>query len=244
MRPDAYAEMAAIEDHHWWFRGRRALLWALLSRAGGVRPPARVLDAGCGSGRNMVEFARLGDVQGVDPAPEALAAARDRGLTSLTRASLDALPFDDASFDILFATDVLEHVDDDGAALRELRRVAAPGALLLLTVPAHPRLWSAHDEALEHRRRYRRGDLLSRVRGAGWRVEVETWWNSVLLAPIAVARLARRSRGTDHARTPGWANSSLATVLAAEAALVRRGVRLPAGVSLALACHAEPEGEA
>jgi SAM-dependent methyltransferase len=240
MRAEAYAEMAAIEERHWWFRGRRALLWALLRRAGGVAPGARVLDAGCGTGRNMREFASLGTVRGVDVelvAPPGL---------DVQRASVEALPFGDASFDLLLATDVLEHVDDDVAGLRELRRVAAPGALLLVTVPAHPRLWSAHDEALAHRRRYRRGELLGRVRAAGWEPVVATWWNCLLLAPIALARLVSRRGGTDHDRTGRVADRVLYLPLAVEAWLVGRGIRLPAGVSLALACRpaAQPDGEA
>ncbi|HEX2084319.1 MAG TPA: class I SAM-dependent methyltransferase [Solirubrobacteraceae bacterium] len=240
MRPDAYAEMAALEDRHWWFRGRRDLLRALLRRAGVDPRRTRVLDAGCGTGRNLAEFGGVG----VDPAPEAVAACRARGL-DVVQAPLEALPFGDASFDLLLATDVLEHVDDDVAALRELRRVAAPGALLLVTVPAHPRLWSAHDEALHHRRRYRRAELLARVRAAGWEPVVTTWWNAFLLPPIAAARLVRRrSGGTDHGRTPAWADGLLRLPLALEARLVGRGLRLPAGVSLALACRPGAQADA
>ncbi|HEX8207486.1 MAG TPA: methyltransferase domain-containing protein, partial [Solirubrobacteraceae bacterium] len=147
-----------------------------------------------------------------------------------------ALPFGDGAFDLLLATDVLEHVDDDAAALRELRRVAAPGALLLVTVPAHPRLWSEHDVALHHRRRYRRAELLERVRGAGWDPVVVTWWNAFLLAPIAVARRVGRS-----SETPSRANRLLDALLAIEARLVRSGTDLPAGVSLALAAKADGE---
>jgi SAM-dependent methyltransferase len=235
MRPEAYAEMRAVEERHWWFRGRRALLWALLWRAGGVPYPARILDAGCGTGRNLVELSSLGSAAGVDPAAEAVEACRERGL-DVRQATLDRLPFDDGSFDLLLATDVLEHVDDDGAALRELRRVAAPGALLLVTVPAHPRLWSEHDVALHHRRRYRRAELLSRVRSAGFDPVVVTWWNAFLLAPIAVARRLGRS-----STTPGSADRLLGALLAVEARLVRGGTDLPAGVSLALAAKADRE---
>jgi SAM-dependent methyltransferase len=236
VRAEAYAELAAVEDRHWWFRGRRALLRVLLPSGG------RLLDAGCGTGRNLAAF---GPGTGVDPAPEAVEACVARGL-DVRQASLEALPFGDAAFDRLLAADVLEHVDDDARALRELRRVAAPGAVLVITVPAHPRLWSAHDEALHHRRRYRRAELLDRVRAAGWEPEVVTWWNCLLLPLVALARLASRGgTGTDHGRTPGWADRVLVLPLRLEAALVRRGVRLPWGVSLALTCRAvEPDAEA
>jgi SAM-dependent methyltransferase len=236
VRTEAYAEVAAVEDRHWWFRGRRALLRVLLP------PGGRLLDAGCGTGRNLVSF---GPGIGVDPAPEAVEACVARGL-DVRQASLEALPFEAASFDRLLAADVLEHVDDDARALRELRRVAASGAILVLTVPAHPRLWSAHDEALHHRRRYRRGELRDRVRAAGWEPVVVTWWNCFLLPVVALARLASRgSSGTDHDRTPGWADRVLVLPLRVEAWLVRRGARLPWGVSLALRCRAvEPDAQA
>ena len=233
MRPEAYEEMRALEERHWWFRGRRRLLGALLER---TSARGRLLDAGCGTGGNLAAF---GPGRGVDPAPDAVAACRERGL-DVVQAGLDALPFADASFDVLLATDVLEHVDDDVAALRELRRVAAPGAVLLVTVPAHPRLWSAHDAALHHLRRYRRAELLARVRNAGWDPVIVTWWNLFLLPLVAAARL-RRGEGTDHDRTPRWADRVLELPLAAEAGLVRHGVRLPAGVSLALA--AKPQAQ-
>ena len=236
MRPEAYDEMRAVEERHWWFRGRRSLLWALLWRAGGVPYPARVLDAGCGTGRNLVEFAALGSLAGADPAAEAVEACHARGLDDVRQATLDALPFEARSFDFLLATDVLEHVDDDAAALRELRRVAAPGALLLVTVPAHPRLWSGHDVALHHRRRYRRGELVARVREAGWEPVAVTWWNAFLLAPVALARLAGLGSST-----PSAANRVLEAVLSVEARLVRGGRDLPAGVSLALAAKAHGE---
>ena len=235
MRPDAYEEMAALEDHHWWFVGRRKLLWSLLRREGGVARGARVLDAGCGTGRNLVEFGGIG----VDPSPDAVAAARARGV-EVVQAPVEALPFADASFDLLLATDVLEHVEDDGAALRELRRVAAPGALLLVTVPAHPWLWSGHDEALHHRRRYRRAELLREVRAAGWEPAVATWWNAALLPAIALVRSFSRGSRADHNRS---APRVLRLPMAVEAWLVGRGVNLPFGVSLALACRPS-EGDA
>jgi SAM-dependent methyltransferase len=242
MRTEAYAQMARVEEDHWWFHGRRRLLWSLLRRAGGVRSGARILDAGCGTGRNLAEFASLGHAQGIDPAPEAVEACRARGL-EVTRAPLERLPFGDASFDLLLATDVLEHVADDLGALRELRRVAAPGALLLVTVPAHPWLWSPHDDALHHRRRYRRAELRGRLDEAGWQPVVDTWWNATLLGPIAFVRLVAPGNATDHERTGKLADRVLRLPLAVEAWLVGRGASLPFGVSLALACR-PAEGDA
>ena len=238
MRTEVYAEMAALEQRHWWFRGRRAVIAALLRRAG-VEGPVRMLDAGCGTGGNLLAFGYLGEADGVDDSAEAVAVCHRRGLDRVVQGTLDALPYPDATFGLLFATDVLEHVDDDVAALRELRRVAAPGAALIVTVPAQPWLWSAHDVALHHRRRYRRRELVGRAVAAGWRVEAVTGFNTLLLPPIALARVLRRGgEGSDHDATPPWLDRVLVQPLRLEGKLVARGRDLPPGVSLGLALRA------
>lgn len=235
MRTEAYAEMAALEERHWWFRGRRAVIAALLERSG-VIGPVRLLDAGCGTGGNLRAFGHLGTASGIDDSPEAVAVCHARGFPQVVQGTLDRLPYADAAFDLVLATDVLEHVDDDVAALRELRRVVAPSGVLVVTVPAHPWLWSAHDEALHHRRRYRRRELLDRTAQAGWRAEVVTGFNTLLLPAVAAARLARRGRdGTDHDATPPALDPLLVLPLRLEARLIARGAHLPTGVSLGLA---------
>ena len=233
-----YRRLYELEDGHWWFRGRRAVIWALLQRAG-LPQRARLLDAGCGTGRNLVELGFLGPSAGVDTSPEAVAFCRERGLGGVQKAELDALPFADASFDLIVATDVIEHIDDDVAVLRELRRVAAPGAQLLITTPAYGWLWSAHDDEHQHKRRYTRGQLVKRIRAAGWRIEIATYFNTLLLGPIALARVLPRSKEqNDYDRTPRLLNGALSVPMRLEAGLVRRGVRLPAGVSIGVVCRA------
>jgi SAM-dependent methyltransferase len=231
-----------VEERHWWYRGRRAVLDAVLDGLGPLRAgggEARILDAGCGSGRNMVELARRGAVTGVELASQSLEVARARGLGPVLPGSLDdPLPFDDASFDLAVALDVLEHVADDAAALHELARVLAPGGRLLVTVPQYGWLLGEHDVLAHHHRRYTRGRLLARAAAAGFAAERVTAFNSVLLAPIAAARLVQRARrrpqpASDLGRTPqGAVNRALEGVLRAEARLIRRGRDLPAGVSL------------
>lgn len=240
MEGGAYAEMYELEDDHWWFRGRRRIIWALLSREK-LKGAQRVLDAGCGTGRNIVEFGRLGPISGVDPSQEAVEFCHQRGLDDVQQAGLESLPFEDESFDVLLACDVIEHVRRDTDALGELHRVAAPGAALIITAPAYQWMWTEHDVQLHHFRRYTLKVICSRARAAGWEIEQSTYFNSLLFPLVAVARVIQRflalfgrtRKGhTDLDRTPAALNAALETPFKVEAALLRWGVRLPAGVSL------------
>jgi SAM-dependent methyltransferase len=229
-----FEAMLALDERHWWYRGRRRMLGALLERIE-VPPGARVLDAGCGSGRTLDELARYGRPHGLELNPAGLAAARARG-HEVEQAPVERIPYDDASFGLVTCLDVIEHTDDDVAALRELRRVARAGARLVVSVPAHPRLWSRHDEVNGHRRRYTRRTLRAAAETAGWRVERMTGFNVAYLAPAALVRMTRRetdeAAGSDLELTPSSLDALLELPLRLEAALVRRGVDLPPGLSL------------
>lgn len=237
-----YRELYELEDRHWWFRGRRRFVWGLLRRAGVAAAP-RILDAGCGTGRNMVEFGRLGEAEGVDFSEDAVAFCRERGLQRVRQARLEELPFADDSFDLLLATDVIEHVEDDRRALAELRRVAAPDARLVITVPAYNWLWSQHDDAHQHRRRYTMRRLRGSVSATGWEPVVSSYYYSAVLPAVAGVRALRKLRPrqngrSDLALTPPWINRVLELPVRAEATLVERGGRLPAGVSVGMVCAA------
>jgi SAM-dependent methyltransferase len=245
LEQQAYREQFELEDAHWWFEGRRAVIWALLERAGLAAPGQgrRILDAGCGTGRNLVEFQSLGDARGIDSSPEAIDFCRRRGVGGAIEARLESLPFEDGAFDLILATDVLEHVEDDLVVLRELRRVAAPGGHLLATVPAYRWLWSQHDHAYHHFRRYTFGRLQRVVRAGGWDPVAASYFNTVLLAPIAAVRVLARRRPVEGGRpdlrlTPRALNGALLAPMRAEAALIERGVRLPVGVSIGMVCAA------
>ena len=222
--------------------GSPAIIWAMLRRAG-VAPSARLLDAGCGTGRNLVEFRSLGEVEGVDFSPQAVEFCHQRGLTGVRRAAVEELPFEDGRFNLILATDVIEHLDDDLRALTELRRVAARGAHLVLTVPAYQWLWSQHDESMQHRRRYTARRLREQVARSGWEPQVETYFYAALLPAVAVVRTLQRigARGresSDLALAPPALNRLLEMPTRGEASLVRRGYRLPAGVSVGMVCTA------
>jgi SAM-dependent methyltransferase len=226
-----------VEDRHWWYRGRRRVLSRTIDRLA-LPPGPRILDAGCGSGRNMVDLARRGSVTGVELSPTSAALARARGVGEVIEGSVVEMPFADASFDLAVCLDVIEHIPDDVGALRELRRVVAPGGTLVVTVPAYQWLWSGHDEINQHQRRYNRSGLLRAARAAGWECERTTHFNSVLL-PVAIALRALdrlHARATESSLDlwvpPAPLNRLLQLPLDLEAALIGRGAAIPAGLSL------------
>jgi SAM-dependent methyltransferase len=232
-----FETMLALDARHWWYSGRRRVLRAVLD--GLPMPPprdARVLDAGCGSGRTLDDLASYGAASGIELNRLGVEAARTRG-HEVREGRVEAIPYEDASFDLVTCLDVIEHTDDDARSLRDLRRVTKPGGRLVVTVPAHPRLWSRHDELNGHRRRYTRRSLAAAAHAGGWGVERMTGFNVTYLAPAALVRIARRGSpeqdgASELALTPPWLNPVLELPLRLEAALVRRGVDLPPGLSL------------
>jgi SAM-dependent methyltransferase len=235
-----YERLNSLEDRHWWFEGRRAVIWALLGHAQ-LPHPARVLDVGCGTGRNLQEFAPLGEITGIEPSASAVEFCHARGLKNAQQATVEHLPFEDETFDVAFAFDVLEHLDDDVAGLAEIKRVVKPDGWFVATVPAYRWMWSSHDEAHHHRRRYTRLELVERVVSAGWRPVFASYFNTILLPAIAAVRVFHRAlagqAGTDYDLTSGGLNRALGAPMRLEARLIARGIRLPAGVSIGIACR-------
>lgn len=229
-----FQAMLALDERHWWYRGRRRVVRAVLDGLP-VPSPTRLLDAGAGSGRTLDELSMYGHASGIELDPEGVEAARERG-HDVARAPVEAIPHPDGAFAVVTCLDVLEHTSDDVRSLRELRRVTRPDGFLVVTVPAYPWLWSRHDEVNSHQRRYTRRSLRTAAESAGWIVERMTSFNSAYLLPAAAVRIARRSAngdsGSELALTPPALNRVLELPLRAEAALIGRGVALPAGLSL------------
>jgi SAM-dependent methyltransferase len=226
--------MLAQDEHHWWYRGRRRILRSVLD--GLTLPPtAQVLDAGCGSGRTLDELRSYGTVSGVDLSEDAVEHARGRG-HDVQCAAVELLPFAPGTFDLVTCLDVIEHTPEDRVTLRELRRVVRPGGHVVVTVPAHPLLWSAHDELNMHYRRYTRASLKAAARDADLQLVRDTYFNGILLAPAAIVRFAERlhapATGSDLDRTPPALNRALELALAAEARVIAGGRRIPVGLSL------------
>ena len=240
MEHEVYLATAALENSHWWFRGRRAIVTSVLDRLG-VGPGAEIVELGCGTGGNLAELARYGRVWAMEPDPWARDVAAGRGCATVLEGSLpDALPFGPRRFDLAVMTDVLEHVGPDRQALAAVRSLLKPGGHLVLTVPAMPSLWSSHDEAHHHQRRYRAADLRAKLIEAGFEPPYLSHFNFVLMPTIVIARLAERvlrprhgPGGTAHDlnRPPTLLNGILTRVFAAERHVVVR-LPLPIGVSI------------
>ena len=229
--------MLELDEHHWWYRGRREIVRTELDRLS-LPAGAQLLDAGCGSGRELQDLSDYGSVHGVELDPDAAAYAASRGLGEVKVGRLEELPWDSDAFDLITCLDVLEHVPEDTLALNELRRVSKPGGWLLATVPAYPALWSLHDRANHHYRRYSRGSLREAAGATGWEVRRMTAFNAILLPPAALVRLAQRGRLPDSDYSPElelgppWLNGLLEWPLRAEARWLAAGHTIPAGLSL------------
>ncbi|MCA1815669.1 MAG: class I SAM-dependent methyltransferase [Acidobacteria bacterium] len=242
MQRHTYAILRRVEDSHWWFAGRRRILESFLARLvaslnlpSGARP--RILDVGCGTGANLEMLARFGDAHGVDVSEDALGFCRERGLSDVRRGAAESLPFEDESFDLVTALDVVEHLDDDAAGLAEMRRVLKPGGRALLFVPAFNWLWGVQDDVSHHRRRYTLPQLRAAVEAAGFRVERATYANATFFAPILAARLLMRATGlrpaSENVVNVPALNGVLGRLFGAEAVWLRR-FNLPLGVSAIL----------
>jgi SAM-dependent methyltransferase len=237
MELEAYAEMAAVEDAHWWFRGRRAVLRDTIRR---LNPAAgiRILELGSGTGGNLKMLAAFGAVTAVELNDDARALSLSKaGATRDVRAGSlpNDLPLDDETFDLICLFDVLEHIDDDEATLAVIGRHLAPGGTVIITVPAFKPLWGPHDVALHHKRRYAKSELAAKIAAAGFLASRLTFFNTALFAPALLVRLADRLRRPGKAagtKTPGRiVNEILAAVFSVER-FPLRWIDLPFGLSL------------
>lgn len=227
-----------LERNHFWFRARRHYILNLLAR---WRMPksAAILEVGCSGGPLLRELAArgYGNVSGIDLSESGIALCHEQNIPNTSVQDATRMNFADGQFDLIIASDILEHIPDEAAALREWRRVLKPGGKLLVMVPAFMFLWSQHDVVNLHYRRYTRGSLTRAMRGAGFRISMSGYWNGALFPPVAAVRLARRllphpkERG-DIRPTPGLLNAAAYQLLKLENTLALMGLRAPIGVSV------------
>jgi SAM-dependent methyltransferase len=230
-----YQQMAELDQRHWWYRARREVLAALIQREVPLPAKARILEIGCGTGHNLEMLGRLGRVDALELDDEARAIAEKRlGRKAMSAPLPELSGVKDRHYDLIGAFDVIEHIDDDAAAVASIAAKLKKGGTFVMTVPAHQWMWSAHDVVNHHRRRYSKKALKRLIEGSPLRLQKVGYFNS-LLFPLAVAeRLASKLRGKDDADVklpPALLNSALESTFRAERHLVGR-LPLPPGLSL------------
>ena len=235
MERAVYQQMAELDDRHWWYRARRQIIADLIRREALPPKNARILEIGCGTGHNLAMLAGFGQVDGLELDDEARALSEKRLGRKVMRSPLPELgEVPDRQYDLIGAFDVIEHIDDDSAALASIAAKLKPAGKFVMTVPAHQWMWTAHDVVNHHKRRYSRRSLKQLIEGSPLKLEHIGYFNS-LLFPLAVAeRAASRLRHKDDAEVklpPAPLNRALEKIFAAERYLVGR-LPLPPGLSL------------
>ena len=235
MEREVYEAMAEHDERHWWYRARRQIIAELIRRKVPLPKDAKLLEIGCGTGHNLPMLGEFGQVDAleVDPIARGMAEKRlGRTVLSSPLPALEGVP--DDTYDMVAALDVVEHIPDDKAALEGISRVLKPGGKLLMTVPAHQWMWSAHDVVNHHQRRYSKRDFKRLVNESPLKLESIGYLNS-LLFPLAMAqRLASKLTGKEDANLAPPAepiNQVLERVFALERRVIGR-IPLPPGLSL------------
>ena len=236
MMEHTYPILFRVEQSHWWHIGRRRILAtfveSICAQVKDRRP--RILDVGCGTGANLLMLSKYGDAEGVDVSEDALTFCHERGLDKVKLGAAEELPYDDGTFDLVTAFDVVEHIDDDLAGLKEMRRVLRPGGHVLLFVPTFMFLWGLQDDVSHHRRRYRLSELRRVLEHAGFEIERTTYANITFFLPILLIRKLMRLTGIKAAsenniNVPAF-NGVLGQLFGAEGWILRY-TNLPFGVS-------------
>ena len=230
-----YDRMAEHDSTHWWYRARRDILADYITRYAALPASARILEIGCGTGHNLPMLAQFGTVDAIEIDPAARAIASQRLGKPVGDAPLPALPgIERGAYDMIAVLDVIEHIEDDVAALRAMADCLKPGGKILVAVPAHQWMWSAHDVVNHHHRRYSKATLVKAIRDAGLGFRKMRWFNSLLFPLAAAARVAGRITGRDDSDDSPPAkplNTAFETIFRLERHLVGR-VPMTPGVSI------------
>jgi SAM-dependent methyltransferase len=230
-----YDRMAAHDSTHWWYRARRDILADYITRYAALPADARILEIGCGTGHNLPMLAAFGEVDAIEIDEAARDIASARLGKAVGEAPLPELPgVPEARYDLIAVLDVVEHIEDDVAALAGMARRLKPGGKILVTVPAHQWMWSAHDVVNHHHRRYSKATLAKAVADAGLTHNGLRYFNSLLFPAALAARVVGKLTGKDDSDDSPPAkplNLAFEKIFALERHLVGR-MPLPPGLSL------------
>jgi SAM-dependent methyltransferase len=230
-----YDRMAAHDSTHWWYRARRDILADYVTREAKLPANAKILEIGCGTGHNLPMLAGFGTVDAIEIDPAARAIASERLGKPVSASPLPLLPdVPRGAYDLIAVLDVVEHIEDDVGALKAMADCLAPGGKILVTVPAHQWLWSAHDVVNHHHRRYSKATLAAAIAKAGLRHNGLRYFNSLLFPLAAAARIVGRMTGkddSDDSPPPPFLNTIFERIFRAERHLLGR-VPMSPGVSI------------
>lgn len=240
MQQHTYAIMDRVEDSHWWFVGRRAILETFLKKVASSlvtrHSPLQILDIGCGTGANLEMLAQFGQAEGVDVSDDALEFCQKKGL-KVQKGLAETLPYDDETFDITTALDVIEHLDDDIAGLKEMFRVTKKGGYAVVFVPAFMWLWGVQDDISHHRIRYTKAQITERLEKAGFTIDRATYANFTFFAPILGGRTIMKLTGikpeSENNITINGLNGIFGKIFSAERFWLKN-LNFPFGVSIVI----------
>ena len=245
MEENLYSLFNATTETHWWFVGRRKIVLDLVSKITGEIGRPRIVDIGCGAGATLRQLEDLGCATGVDISSRAVNYCRQRNCRRVCLVEEESLPFGDNKISLIISLDVLEHMDCDYRHLREYHRILEDDGKILLTVPALPWLWSSHDTANRHRRRYTGTGLKLLLEREGWKIEKLSYFCTFLFPLIMVIRLISKavnktikSYNADwNFKIPGFGiNWLFSRIFAGEALWISQG-NFPIGSSLLAVCR-------
>lgn len=236
MEEKVYHSNFNVESTYWWFTARAHIIHSLINSVCALPKGATVVDVGCGTGGFLSELATDYTAIGTDTSPLAIEYCRKRGMKHLHLGTLDDFPADAWTVDAVTMLDVIEHIEDDKAVVKQVFDLLRPGGYFIASVPANPWMWSAHDVIHMHHRRYTKRSFGALLEGAGFTQKKLSYFNSFLFPLAALKRLTQKNlRPEDiHAvvdPVPPVVNSLFHSVFAAEAAVLKR-TSFPFGVSL------------
>ena len=237
MDNNEYQKLYKFENFYWWHIGRKQIIQTLLSKIR-LKTNSRILDAGCGTGGNMRILAQFGNVIGIDNSPEAIKFCKKRGFENIQLKNIENTGFSDNSFDLIVALDLLEHLDNDVEVLKEFHRVLKKDGYILISVPAYQFLWSEHDVAVHHKRRYSMKEINKCLLKANFQIIRKTFAITFIVPIVFIYRIIpkifsgfKQQKSSDYVILPSFVNNFFIFLLSIEAFLLKY-INFPFGISI------------